>query len=90
MSDKPKWSELKYTTTAVLQQSEQSLNKTSTKLTLHKITTFGGREKTARYVSEGLLAIHSILKAPKNIKSTTNTDGTRRVKCKYGSLTIRL
>jgi hypothetical protein len=66
--DKPNWSEQKYTITTVLQQSEYSTNHTSAKPKRYKITPFGGREQSVRYVRESLLAIPPILKPPK--KST--------------------
>jgi hypothetical protein len=66
--DQPNWSQEKYTITAVLQQSEDILNNTSGKPTRYKKTTFGGREKNARYVKGSLHAIPPILKPPK--KST--------------------
>jgi hypothetical protein len=88
--EKPNWSEQKYTITTVLQQSEDSLNHTSAKPTRYKITPFGGREQSFRYVRESLLAIPPILKPPKKSNSTITTDGSWRVCCKYGGLTTRI
>jgi hypothetical protein len=63
--DQPNWSGQKYTITIVLRQSADSLNHTSAKPTRHKITPFGGREQSERYVRESLLVIPPIVKPPK-------------------------
>jgi hypothetical protein len=66
--DKPNRSDQKCTITTVLQQSEDSINHTSAKLSRYKRTPFGGRKKSAGYVGKSLLEILEILKPPK--KST--------------------
>jgi hypothetical protein len=89
--DQPNWSGQKYTITIVLQKSVDSLNHTSAKPTRHKITPFGGREKSARYVRESLLVIPPIVKPPKKSSLPLPPMALGGYNFfKYGSLTTRL